>query len=136
MNRLRTTGFLGFLALGVLLGAMSCQASIAQKESNTAQKKNSPQPMTILQNGNMSLGTNVPGFWHHQWVGKGKIKISRDTQVFKAGPAALTISSLSSPAKGQVSQLIKGISRAIFHLEWLCQISRRCHSQCGCASIV
>lgn len=108
MNRLRTTGFLGFLALGVLLGAMSCQASTAQKESNTAQKKNSPQPMTILQNGNMSLGTNVPGFWHHQWVGKGKIKISRDTQVFKAGPAALTISSLSSPAKGQVSQLIKG----------------------------
>lgn len=64
----------------------------------------------------MTLGDEVPGFWHHQWVGKGKIKISRDTQVFKKGPAALSVSSNSAPAKGQASQLIKGSSGQSFTL--------------------
>lgn len=102
--------------LATLWGYIPPQSSLAQKLFSSSQGYKQEQPPIILQNGAMTLGRTVPDFWHHQWVGKGKIKISRDTQVFKRGPAALKVSSPSGPAKGQAFQLIKGSSGQSFTL--------------------
>mgnify|MGYP000657101938 CR=1 FL=1 len=116
MNRHTATGILSFLALGTLLGCLSLPASKAQKQSESMPSHASHQATIVLKNGDMTLGQDIPGFWHHKWVGKGKIEISRDTQVFKRGPAALMVTSTSGPAKGQASQLIKASSGQSFTL--------------------
>ncbi|WP_299413443.1 GDSL-type esterase/lipase family protein [Acaryochloris sp. IP29b_bin.148] len=64
----------------------------------------------------MTLGDKVPGFWHHRWVETGKVNVSRDTQVFKEGPAALRVSSTSDFTKGQTYQLLQGSSGQSFVL--------------------
>lgn len=113
MHRLTATGIMLIVALVTLVSCISLQSSPAQKSSNLSSKDKRQQSIT-LRNGAMTLGKAVPGFWHHQWVGKGKISITRDTQIFKEGPAALKVSSTSGPAKGQAFQLIKGASGQSF----------------------
>ncbi len=108
MHRIKTIGLFGFIAVGMLISTISLQTSMARKRSNVKSRNASGASTIVLKNGDMSLGADIPGFWHHQWVGKGKINVSRDTQVFKHGPAALKVSTADGPAKGQASQLIKG----------------------------
>lgn len=116
MNRIKTTGLFVFIGVGILIGSISLQTSTARKRSNPKQEHAPRASNIVLQNGDMSLGADIPGFWHHKWVGKGKIKVSRDTQVYKKGPAALKVSTAGGPAKGQTSQQIKGTSGQSFVL--------------------
>lgn len=113
MYRHRAIGAPLIIGLVTLAGCISLQSSQAQKSTPPSAKEKGKQPIT-LRNGAMTLGTTVPDYWHHQWVGKGKISITRDTQIFKQGPAALKVASTSGPAKGQAFQLIKGASRQSF----------------------
>ena len=111
MDRHRAVGATLFLMLVTLAGCISLQSSQAQKSPSPSPKDK--QPIT-LRNGAMTLGKAVPEHWHHQWVGKGKISITRDTQIFKQGPAALKVASTSGPVKGQAFQLIRGSSDQSF----------------------
>lgn len=107
MYRHRAIGAMLIPTLVTLAGCISLQSSQAQKSPSPSQKDKGKQSIT-LRNGAMTLGTAVPDYWHHQWVGKGEISITRDTQIFKQGPAALKVASTSEPVKGQAFQQIKG----------------------------
>ncbi|ABW30657.1 GDSL-type esterase/lipase family protein [Acaryochloris marina] len=105
MDRQRAIGATLILAFISLAGCISLQSSQAQKSPS---QKNKARQSITLRNGAMTQGTTVPNYWHQQWVGKGKISVTRDTQIFKQGPAALKVASTSGPAKGQAFQLIQG----------------------------
>lgn len=105
MDRQKAVGATLILTFISLAGCISLQSSQAQKSPS---QKNQGRQSITLRNGAMTQGTTVPNYWQHQWVGKGKISITRDTQTFKQGPAALKVASTSGPAKGQAFQLIQG----------------------------
>lgn len=69
----------------------------------------------VLVNGSMTAGTDVPTGWNTQWVGRGKITVSRDTSTFKAGPASLCITTVGD-AMGQTAQTLDAAEGARFTL--------------------
>jgi hypothetical protein len=52
----------------------------------------------------MTDGTNQPEHWTQTWVGKGKIKVSRDATTYHSSPAALALEAVDGAAQAQVSQ--------------------------------
>ena len=72
-----------------------------------------PQPLAIS-NGSMDEGGDLPQNWDGKWVGEGKIKVARDPQIFKKGPASLRVESVDGNAKGQASQMRDAPAGATF----------------------
>jgi hypothetical protein len=64
----------------------------------------------LLSNGSMADGDATPTGWTNTWMATGKIKVVRDTQTFKAGPASLRLESVGGPVNGTVGQEIKGVA--------------------------
>lgn len=56
-------------------------------------------------NGSMSQGTDTCTGWDQRWTGSGTLTASRDTTVFKVGPASLRLQT-AGEAKGNVFQFI------------------------------
>lgn len=66
-----------------------------------------------VKNPSMTDGKDVPEHWTNQWVGRGKIKVMRDTATYRSAPASLAIEAVDGPAHAQVSQFfeVKGGER-------------------------
>ncbi len=60
-----------------------------------------------VKNPSMTDGKDVPEHWTNQWVGRGKIKVVRDTATYRSAPASLAIEALEGPAHAQVSQFFE-----------------------------
>lgn len=58
-----------------------------------------------LRNGSFSSGTDAPEYWTRGWVGRGDIKVARDTDVFKQAPSSLRVDSVGD-SLGQVGQQV------------------------------
>ena len=61
-----------------------------------------------VQNASMTAGKDKPDGWTNQWVGSGKIAVSRDTATYHSEPASLQIVSVDGPANAQVQQFFDG----------------------------
>jgi hypothetical protein len=92
------------------------------EDSRFAAVDGTPEPVDpakrpiALQNGSMTDGQEVPTSWNTQWVGRGKIRVSRDTKTFKIGPAALCVASEGGDAMGQTAQTLDAGAGARFTL--------------------
>ena len=62
---------------------------------------------SLITNGAMGQGTEVPTGWETLYVQAGKLKAVRDTREFAAGPASLRLESVGGPANGNVSTPIR-----------------------------
>jgi lysophospholipase L1-like esterase len=60
-----------------------------------------------VKNPQMTDGEGKPDQWSNEWVGSGKIKVSRDTATYHSAPAALAIEAVDGAAQAQVSQSFK-----------------------------
>lgn len=64
------------------------------------------RPAPVVKNGDMAKGAAIPDDWNQHWTGKGKIKVYRDTTVYRSAPASLCVASDGGEAQGQASQVI------------------------------
>lgn len=64
----------------------------------------------VIINGDMAEGGARPFAWDHQWVGKGKVEVARDTTTSVSAPASLRLRSLDGPAKASVEQPLRGVA--------------------------
>jgi hypothetical protein len=60
-----------------------------------------------IANGEMSQGSDAPTGWRIGWTGSGKLRLARDTQNFKSGPASLRLESEGGAAYGNAGQSIE-----------------------------
>jgi photosystem II stability/assembly factor-like uncharacterized protein len=65
-----------------------------------------------LVNGSMTEGGEVPVGWTSMWRASGTLRVMRDTEEFRKGPASLCLMSVGGPAKGSVSQPITDLQRS------------------------
>ncbi|MCK6488260.1 MAG: carbohydrate binding domain-containing protein [Planctomycetes bacterium] len=64
----------------------------------------------VIINGDMAAGGARPFAWDHQWVGKGKVEVARDTTTSVSAPASLRLRSLDGPAQASVEQPLRGVA--------------------------
>lgn len=65
------------------------------------------QPATTFPNGDMSLGADAPEGWTIPWRASGKLELTRDMQVFKVGPASLSMRNVDGPAQGGAAHALE-----------------------------
>ncbi len=57
-----------------------------------------------VRNPSMTDGKDKPDHWTGEWVGQGRIRVSRDTATYRSPPASLGIEAVDGPAHAHVSQ--------------------------------
>ena len=80
----------------------------------------------VIKNGSMTDGTDTPDGWMNSWTGRGKIKVTRDTSVFKVGPASYCISTEGADGMGQSGQQIDGVAGQKFTLSGWAKSQGKC----------
>lgn len=72
----------------------------------------------VVRNGAMTEASGeLPTGWDQKWVGKGQIKVVRDTRVYHTAPASLRVESSGGAAQGQASQVVEAAAGAKFVLK-------------------
>lgn len=64
----------------------------------------------VIINGDMTAGGARPFAWDHQWVGKGRVEVARDTTTSVSAPASLRLRSLDGPAQASAEQPLRGVA--------------------------
>ncbi len=79
---------------------------VAEEAATAATDAPEASEDTWIKNGSMALGVDVPTKWDHRWTGQGELKVSRDTDTHKSGPASLRLESVGGAAKGLTGQML------------------------------
>ena len=78
--------------------------SLPAPKNDPVVKSASAPAKFAVKNPAMTDGKDQPEHWTQTWVGKGKIKLSRDTATYHSAPASLALEAVDGAAQAQVSQ--------------------------------
>jgi hypothetical protein len=109
------------LIAGPALGGIAlAPASSSHPPVPSGQRASRAWPFTStnklsVKNPAMTAGKDKPDHWTSEWVGQGKIKVSRDTATYHSAPASLALEAVNGAAQAQVSQSfeVKGGERVL-----------------------